>query len=287
MSPPQNSGMTDLSAQMGGMDLGGGTMSAPSRQKKKDRHAYHTFDTPGGSQSSSGTLQGGTGATAQFLNQTGQQITPAMSQFPASAGTSFTGQAASPMQHAARSGTPLVGNAITSTQGRVDPEQIPSIPRSRDAAAAYYLQNLYPTMEQHIPPPAAVPFVAYDQGNCSPKNIRLSLNTIPTTSDAFATTGLPLGMILQPLAPLQEGEQPIPVLDFGDAGPPRCRRCRTYINPFMQFRTGGNKFVCNMCTFANDVASEYYAPTDPSGVRVDRLQRPELSLGTVEFTVPK
>jgi len=279
--------MADLSAQMDGMDLRGATASAPARQKKKDRHAYHTFDTPGGSQSLSGTPQEATGANAQFLYQNGQQITPAMSQFPASAGASLTGQTASPMQHAARSGTPLAGNAITSTQGRVDPEQIPSVPRSRDAAAAYYLQNLYPTMEQHIPPPAAVPFVAYDQGNCSPKNIRLSLNTIPTTSAALATTGLPLGMILQPLAPLQEGEQAIPVLDFGDAGPPRCRRCRTYINPFMQFRTGGNKFVCNMCTFANDVASEYYAPTDPSGVRVDRLQRPELSLGTVEFTVPK
>ncbi len=45
--------------------------------------------------------------------------------------------------------------------------------------------------------------------------------------------------------------------------------------------------MCNMCTFPNDVAPEYFAPTDPSGVRVDRLQRPELTLGTVEFTVPK
>ena len=42
-----------------------------------------------------------------------------------------------------------------------------------------------------------------------------------------------------------------------------------------------------MCTFPNDVPSEYFAPTDMSGVRVDRDQRPELKLGTVEFTVPK
>ena len=45
--------------------------------------------------------------------------------------------------------------------------------------------------------------------------------------------------------------------------------------------------VCNMCTFPNDVPPEYFAPTDPSGARVDRTQRPELSLGTVEFTAPK
>ena len=42
-----------------------------------------------------------------------------------------------------------------------------------------------------------------------------------------------------------------------------------------------------MCTFPNDVSPEYFAPTDPSGVRVDRGQRPELTTGTVEYLVPK
>jgi protein transport protein SEC24 len=55
----------------------------------------------------------------------------------------------------------------------------------------------------------------------------------------------------------------------------------------MTFLNGGNKFVCNMCTFPNDTTMDYFAPTDPSGVRVDRLQRPELMLGTVDFLVPK
>lgn len=142
-------------------------------------------------------------------------------------------------------------------------------------------------MERHLPPPASIPFVARDQGNSSPKFARLTLNNIPATSDQLHSTGLPLGLVLQPLARLDPGEQSIPVLDFGDAGPPRCRRCRTYINPFMVFRSGGNKFVCNMCAFPNEVPPEYYAPLDPSGARVDRLQRPELLLGTVEFTVPK
>jgi protein transport protein SEC24 len=42
-----------------------------------------------------------------------------------------------------------------------------------------------------------------------------------------------------------------------------------------------------MCTFPNDTPPEYFAPLDPSGARVDRMQRPELMMGTVEFTVPK
>ena len=213
-----------------------------------------------------------------------------MNQFPAPAGTPFSPNlqpggsvfgAPSPQPPPAPSGPGV------SAQGRVDPEQIPSIPLSRDAAATYYLEHVYPTIDQHLPPPASVPFVAFDQGNSSPKYARLTLNNIPSTSEALSASGLPLGMVLQPLAPLQEGEEKIPVLDFGETGPPRCRRCRTYINPFMTFRSGGNKLVCNMCTFPNDVAPEYFAPTDPSGVRVDRAQRPELTLGTVEFMVPK
>jgi protein transport protein SEC24 len=179
------------------------------------------------------------------------------------------------------------GADSVSTQGRIDPEQIPSIPRSRDLPAQYYFNHVYPTMDRHLPPPASIPFVAHDQGNSSPKYARLTLNNIPSTSDFLSSTGLPLGMVIQPLAPLDPGEQPIPVLDFGDIGPPRCRRCRTYINPFMSFRSGGSKFVCNMCTFANDTPAEYFAPLDPSGARVDRMQRPELMMGTVEYLVPK
>jgi protein transport protein SEC24 len=69
------------------------------------------------------------------------------------------------------------------------------------------------------------------------------------------------------LAPLQAGELEIPVLDFGAAG--------------------RNKFVCNMCTYPNDVPAEYFCATNPQGARVDREQRPELMRGTVEFMVPK
>lgn len=267
-------------------------------QRKKDRHAYHNLESSTGPQTFNGMSQdfntsqsgpannnntsGGQGAafTNQFNNASlNQSPTPA----------AF---ANGPSIHGSLSGNSfgssiLNGSSVSSSQGRVDPEQVPSIPRSRDGPATYYLDHIYPTMERHLPPPTAVPFIAYDQGNASPKHARLTLNNIPATSEALSVTGLPLGLICQPLAPLQDGENPIPTLDFGDSGPPRCRRCRAYINSFMTFQSGGNKFVCNMCNFPNDVPSEYFAPTDPSGVRIDRPQRPELTLGTVEFLVPK
>ena len=284
--PPQvadpNAG---LAGQMGGLAVSGDP-SAPLRaqQKKKQRHAYHDLGQP------SASLQPPNGMPQGYASSQGQSMNAGQIQ-PQGQGHSSPymaqGLTHQPMTQMSTADRLRSGEEMVATQGRVDPEQIPSIPRSRDAAAQYYLTQVYPTMERHLPPPAAIPFIVHDQGNSSPKFARLTLNKIPSASESLATTALPLGMILQPLAPLQDGEQPIPVLDFGDAGPPRCRRCRTYINPFMTFRSGGNKLVCNMCSFPNDVAPEYFAPTDPSGVRVDRLQRPELMLGTCEFLVPK
>lgn len=302
--PNQPAQMQDggLAAQMGGLGLG--EVGTHGRKKKKDRHAYHAVEAPQGSSAAfNGIPQGevppsaylnadpstmpGTGS--QFLNQN-QPLTPQGSQFPAQVNAPFNPVPASPAEFASRNGTNESGfaaNVQTSAQGRVDPDQIPSVPRSRDEISQYYLNHVYPTFERYIPPPASVSFVAFDQGNASPKFTRLTMNSIPSTSDSLHSTGLPLGLLLQPLAPLQAGELEIPVLDFGETGPPRCHRCRAYINPFMVFRSGGNKFVCNMCNYANDVPPEYFCATTPQGARVDREQRPELMRGTVEFLVPK
>ena len=271
----QQDAMNGLAAQMGGLDVS----AAPGRShRKKGRHAYHDIGPapagvpqPGPPAPSSGAL-----GPSQFM-VSAPQTGAAGGQTAQPAGNAFVNSA----------DQLRMGEEAVATQGRVNPEQIPSVARSRDAATLFYQQNVYPTMEKHLPPAAAVPFIAHDQGNSSPKFARLTVNNIPSTSESLASTGLPLGLVLQPFAALQEGEQPVPVLDFGEGGPPRCRRCRTYINPFMTFRAGGNKLVCNMCNFPNDVPPEYFAPTDAAGSRVDRLQRPELMMGTVEFTVPK
>lgn len=266
----QQDGVNGLASQFGGLDVSG----APARShRKKERHAYHEIAPVAGAPAPVGIPQTG-GFGSPQLHNNGQ-----------AALGSAPGQ---PAQTVINPGDKLrMGEEAVTTQGRVDPEQIPSVARSRDLAVQFYQTNIFPTMEKHLPPPAAVPFTAHDQGNASPKFARLTVNNIPSSAEALASTGLPLGLVLQPFASLQEGEQPVPVLDFGEIGPPRCRRCRTYVNPFMTFRSGGSKMVCNMCNFPNDVPPEYFSPTDVSGIRVDRMQRPELMMGTVEFLVPK
>ncbi|KAK1757271.1 hypothetical protein QBC47DRAFT_378807 [Echria macrotheca] len=296
VSPADDGG---LIAQMGGMSLGADAGHGTARRKKKDRHAYHNVDAPAGSsQAFNGIPPAGTPATS-YLNATPQLgpgqfaggIPPQAGLFPAPTSPGFNPTPASPAEFAARSGQfePVPSPTVVpaSGQAKVSPDDMPSVPLSRDSVQPYFFTSMYPTFERLVPPPATVSFAALDQGNSSPKFARLTMTTIPATGEALKTTAVPLGLLLQPLASLQAGELPIPVLDFGDVGPPRCHRCRAYINPFMMFRSGGNKFVCNLCNYANDTPVEYFCATSPQGVRVDRDQRPELTRGTVEFVVPK
>ncbi|ROW09894.1 hypothetical protein VPNG_06259 [Cytospora leucostoma] len=288
----------DIAAQMSGMSLGAdGVHAGAGKKKKKDRHAYHQVEATGSSQAFNGIPPAGTPATAflnadpsgttGFVGQTAANPQFVQNTFPAAANAPYTpAEVVDPIEFAMRNGT--IDAAIAAGGGgKVSPDDLPSVPAARDAAQQFYLTNIYPTFERHVPPPAAVSFVAVDQGNSSPKFARLTLNNIPATHESLNTTGLPLGLMLQPLARLQPGEAEIPVLDFGDLGPPRCRRCRAYINPFMMFRSGGNKYVCNLCTYPNDTPPEYFSATSPQGIRVDRDQRPELCHGTVEFVCPK
>ena len=76
-------------------------------------------------------------------------------------------------------------------------------------------------------------------------------------------------------------------------GVQRCKRCRLYVNPFIQFIDGGRRWKCNMCGYINDglssslnsflVPTEYYSQLDMNGKRLDLNQRPELLKGQVEF----
>ncbi|KAI4349870.1 hypothetical protein L6164_010416 [Bauhinia variegata] len=121
--------------------------------------------------------------------------------------------------------------------------------------------------------------------NCNPRYLRLTTSAIPGSQSLASRWHLPLGAIICPLAEAPEGEE-VPIVNFAPTGVIRCRRCRTYVNPYVTFTDAGRKFRCNVCTLLNDVPSEYYAQLDATGRRVDMDQRPELTKGTVEFVAP-
>ncbi|KAM7274132.1 hypothetical protein ACFE04_028796 [Oxalis oulophora] len=120
--------------------------------------------------------------------------------------------------------------------------------------------------------------------NCSPRFLRLTTSAIPNSQSLASRWHLPLGAVVCPLAEAPDGEE-VPIVNFA-GGIVRCRRCRTYVNPYVTFTDAGRKWRCNICALLNDVPGEYFAHLDATGRRVDLDQRPELSKGSVEFVAP-
>ncbi|KAH0599265.1 hypothetical protein MHUMG1_03382 [Metarhizium humberi] len=160
------------------------------------------------------------------------------------------------------------------------------------------LNQLYPTdlmnnpfsvSELDLPPPPIVlpansSVTPSPDANCSPRYIRSTLNAVPTTNSLLKKSKLPFALVIQPYGALHDDEDQIPVVQ--DQVIARCRRCRTYINPFVTFLDHGHRWRCNMCNLSNDVpqAFDWDAAAQQT---VDRMQRHELNHSVVEFVAPQ
>ena len=115
-----------------------------------------------------------------------------------------------------------------------------------------------------------------------PAWVRMTVNAMPLSSSAKQKANLPIGAIIQPLAPTPSDAE-LPLVNPGASGVVRCRRCRTYVNAFVKFIDGGRRWRCNVCGLVNDTPADYFCELDGEGRRRDRLQRPELCHATTEF----
>ncbi|EGG01243.1 uncharacterized protein MELLADRAFT_50176 [Melampsora larici-populina 98AG31] len=194
------------------------------------------------------------------------------------------------------------GQRLSGPRNRIDPNQIPSPVTVQEQDGLAYESEPFVTSSAIARlaglsglVPAQVPlsltdYVAVDDGNCSPRFIRATTYSIPHSDELANAAQLPIGLMIQPFAELkyEEGGQ-VPLVDFsqGPEGPPRCQDCRGYINPWVQFIEGGQKFICNLCGKTTEVSSSYFCNLDMSGRRMDCHQRAELCRGSVDFIVNK
>ncbi|KAK5131171.1 COPII subunit [Meristemomyces frigidus] len=138
------------------------------------------------------------------------------------------------------------------------------------------------------PPPIILPpnssVTPSPHANCPPKYVRSTLNAMPTTASLLKKSKIPFALIIQPYAALHDAEDDVPVQY--DQVIARCRRCRTYMNPFASFLDHSHRWRCNMCNLTNDVPQSF----DWDSVKqqsVDRWQRPELNYAVSEFVAPQ
>lgn len=116
---------------------------------------------------------------------------------------------------------------------------------------------------------------------------RASVARVPHSGSLQQKLHLPIGLVIRPLAPVRPGSPTVPSVNFGNCGVVvRCKRCRTYINPFVHWEAHGRRWSCNLCGFVNDTPQFYMRGLDDKGKREDRFERPELSMGSVEFVAP-
>jgi protein transport protein SEC24 len=147
-------------------------------------------------------------------------------------------------------------------------------------------ERVFETRGALLPPPAASRFAVRDQGNASPRFVRMTLNAVPSVPLIVQRTRICIGGILQPLAQTQPGDSQVLLADTPAEGPFRCPTCRCYVNPFFKFVDLGKAFVCNMCESKHPVPEALQCNLGSDGVRRDKYARAEFCRGSVEFTAP-
>ncbi|KAM9326103.1 protein transport protein Sec24C [Gastrophryne carolinensis] len=168
---------------------------------------------------------------------------------------------------------------------RIDPDAIPSpIQVIEDDRNNRSSEPFITGLRGQVPPLVTTNFLVKDQGNASPRYVRCTSYNFPANADMAKQSQVPLAAVIKPLATLPSDEAPPCVVDHGEAGPIRCNRCKAYMCPYMQFIEGGRRFQCCFCSCVTEVPPHYFQHLDHTGKRVDSYDRPELSMGSYEFT---
>merc|ERR1719334_455500 len=148
----------------------------------------------------------------------------------------------------------------------LDPDSMPNpIQVMADDIAANNTGDFVTNEKGKVPPLVTTPFITRDQGNSGPRLMRSTMYSVPDNPDMKKQTGVPLGLVMSPLAEPAPGEYPPPVVNLGELGPVRCLRCKAYMSPFMTFTDGGKRFQCSFCKATTEVPQEYFQHLDHTG----------------------
>jgi len=139
------------------------------------------------------------------------------------------------------------------------------------------------------PPPLVIPADATlipnnPNANTPPDYVRSTLNAVPTTNSLLKKSKLPLAVVIRPYISLKDDVRPVKLID--DQIIARCRRCRTYINPFVTLTEQNRRWRCNLCSLQNDIPAAFDISKD-TGMVLNRYERNELNHSVVEFVAPQ
>ncbi|KAH8917910.1 CPII coat sec24 protein [Atractiella rhizophila] len=136
---------------------------------------------------------------------------------------------------------------------------------------------------EHDPPEVKLPAgasVSQDPKAIPPTSYqRCTLGAIPTNQQLLNKSKVPLALVCSPFRSNDSDYEPAIVTDTVIA---RCRRCRMYMNPYVTFVEGGNRWKCCMCNLTNEVP-QMFDWDQENNQPADRWKRKELNNSVVEF----
>ncbi|MCQ2817407.1 MAG: Sec23/Sec24 zinc finger-containing protein [archaeon] len=126
-------------------------------------------------------------------------------------------------------------------------------------------------------------FNSLKQFNCNPCFICPTSEVFPSNLGTLKDSNFPIGLSISPLSNINQEQ--IPILRYGQNDIPRCpnNNCRAYLNPFVKFIEGGDKWICNFCKQVNPTEHFYFCKCNNEGIREDQMTKTELCNGTYEF----
>lgn len=137
------------------------------------------------------------------------------------------------------------------------------------------------------PPPLMVSpdkmLVPSETANASSDYLRCTLNAMPKNGSLLKKSKLPLALVIRPYQHLHDEVNPPPLNEDGLVV--RCRRCRSYMNPFVTFIEQGRRWRCNFCRLANDVPMQLDQSFE--GAPANRYERNEIKHSVMEYLAPK
>ena len=109
---------------------------------------------------------------------------------------------------------------------------------------------------------------------CNPIFMQSTVAKVVVSQSAATASKIPIAIVVKPMAGDKgTGNDLVDVVDFGNTGIIRCKRCRTYINPYVTWTDNGRRWKCNICGMLNDVPTSYFSHLDNNGQRRDKDQR--------------
>jgi len=126
----------------------------------------------------------------------------------------------------------------------INPKSVPQL-----SGSPKLYEQVYKTSCSGNAPCATASYLCEDDGNASPRYIRMTTNAIPRSGEIAERAALVIGAVVQPFANIPEEEKTSNVITYK---PVRCSTCQAYVNAHTIFLRKNRGFKCNLCYEENE-----------------------------------